>query len=145
LPPDVIGQLLLLVDGGVDLGGDDALFRTGGEASHQNILLLVDSRLNLFTDIVFGALKVVPGLAVVIHEGEETIVHADQLVVFALHVGHLHVVGGGADVLKLFAGEDVESHHVNLGVTVFPGLGGGHLHDLAGPVLDHNETSFAKG
>ena len=31
--------------------------------------------------------------------------------------------------------EDIECDHVDLGVAVLPGLGGGHLHDLTGTVL----------
>lgn len=54
-------------------------------------------------------------------------------------------MGGGTDVLVLSGVEDVESDHVDLGVTVLSGLGGGHLHDLAGPVLDHDESVLAEG
>ena len=31
--------------------------------------------------------------------------------------------------------EDVKGDEMDLGVAVFASLGGGHLHDLAGPVL----------
>ena len=31
--------------------------------------------------------------------------------------------------------EDIESNHVNFGVSVFPGLRGGHLNDLTGTIL----------
>ena len=34
--------------------------------------------------------------------------------------------------------EDVESNQMNFSVSVLPGLGGGHLHDLAGAVLQHS-------
>ena len=35
----------------------------------------------------------------------------------------------------LVTSEDVERDHVNLGVAVLASLGGGHLHDLGGSVL----------
>ena len=39
--------------------------------------------------------------------------HTD-LALLPLDVGHVHVVGGGAHVLILLVGEDVNAHHVNL-------------------------------
>merc|ERR1719338_56139 len=51
---------------------------------------------------------------------------------------------GGADVLKLLASEDVKVDEMDLGVAVLASLRGGHLHNLAGPVLDHDEASLAK-
>ena len=71
--------------------------------THQNINFLLDGILDLITDSVLGALEVIPGVTVVVHEGEEVVVEADQLEVLALHIGHFHVVCGGADVLKLLA------------------------------------------
>ena len=44
-----------------------------------------------------------PHISRVIHEGEEVIIDPNQLVVLALHIRHLHVVGGRANVLQLFA------------------------------------------
>ena len=54
-------------------------------------------------------------------------------------------MGGGADILVLLLGEDVDAHHVDLGVAVLAGLGGAHLHDLAGAALDHDEAVLAQG
>lgn len=34
---------------------------------------------------------------------------------------------------------------MDLGVTVLAGLGGGHLHDLAGTALQHDETVLTQG
>jgi hypothetical protein len=39
-----------------------------------------------------------------------------------LDVGHAHVVGGRAELFQLFASENVNSNHVNLGVTVLSSL-----------------------
>ena len=35
--------------------------------------------------------------------------------------------------------ENIESNHVDFGVAVFSGLGGGHLNNLAGAVLNINK------
>ena len=119
-------MLFLLVNGGVDLGGNHTLFTTGREASdlgggglvipcqsnlkestHQNISFLLDGALDLITDSVLGALEVIPGVTVVVHEGEEVVVEADQLEVLALHIGDFHVVCGGTDILKLLACKEI--------------------------------------
>jgi len=135
-------QLFLLVNGGVDLRGDHTLLATGGETSDQNISFLIDGIPDLLAHSVLRALEVIPGVAVVVHEGEEVVVHPDELEVLALHVGHFHVVCGGADVLKLLASEDVKGDEMDLGVAVLASLGGGHLHDLARTVLDHDEAAL---
>lgn len=49
-------------------------------------------------------------------------------------------MGGGGQIFKLLAGEDVESDKVNLSVTVLSGLGGRHIDDLARTALDDNVT-----
>jgi hypothetical protein len=67
-----------------------------------------------------------------------------ELVLAAGDVGDVHVVGGGGEILKLLAGEDVGGDKVNLGVTVLASLGGGHVNDLAGTVLDHNVAVLAQ-
>ena len=72
-------------------------------STHQNISFLIDGIPDLLAHSVLRALEVIPGVAVVVHEGEEVVVHPDELEVLALHVGHFHVVCGGADVLKLLA------------------------------------------
>lgn len=60
-------------------------------------------------------------------------------------IGDIHVVGGRAKFFQLLAGEDINSDQMNLRVTVLASLGGGHVDDLAGAVLDHNETVLAQG
>ena len=49
-------------------------------------------------------------------------------------------MGGWAKFLKLFASEDIDSSEMNLSMTVLASLGGRHIDDLAGAVLDHNKT-----
>ena len=49
-------------------------------------------------------------------------------------------MGGWGQILQLLAGEDVDGDQVDLGVTVLPSLGGGHVDDLARAVLDDDEA-----
>lgn len=70
---------------------------------------------------------------------------AYKLVLAAGDVGDIHVVGRGGEILVLLAGEDVEGNEMDLGVTVLARLGGGHVDDLAGTALDHNEAVLAQG
>ena len=72
-------------------------------STHQNISFLIDGIPDLLAHGVLGALEVIPGVAVVVHEGEEVVVHPDELEVLALHIGNFHVVCGGTDILKLLA------------------------------------------
>ncbi len=54
-------------------------------------------------------------------------------------------MGGRAEILQLLVGEDVDGDQMDLGVTVLSGLGGGHFDDLAGAVLDADETVLPQG
>jgi hypothetical protein len=63
-----------------------------------------------------------------------------ELVLLAADVGHVHVVGGGAQLFKLLGGEDVDGDQMDLGVAVLASLRGGHFDDLAGTVLNDNEA-----
>ena len=67
-----------------------------------------------------------------------------ELVLLAADVGNVHVVGRGAQLLKLLSSEDINGNQVDLGVTVLAGLGGRHVDDLARAVLDHDETVLAQ-
>lgn len=53
-------------------------------------------------------------------------------------------MGGWANIFVFLAGEDVDADHVDLGVAVLAGLGGGHFDDLAGTPLQHDVTVFAQ-
>lgn len=55
-------------------------------------------------------------------------------------MGDVHVVGGGGEIFILLGGEDVGGDQMDLGVTVLASLGGGHVDDLAGAALDHDEA-----
>ena len=54
-------------------------------------------------------------------------------------------MGGGRQVFKFFAGEDVDRNKMDLGVTVFASLRGGHFDDLAGAGLDDDEAVLPQG
>jgi hypothetical protein len=53
-------------------------------------------------------------------------------------------VGGRAQLLELLASEDVDGNEMDLGVAVLASLGGGHVDNLAGAALDHDEAVLAQ-
>ena len=59
-------------------------------------------------------------------------------------MGHIHVVSRWAQLFQLLAGEKVNTHEMDLGVTVFTSLGGGHVDDLARAAFDHDRLVFAQ-
>jgi len=67
-----------------------------------------------------------------------------ELVFLAGDIRNIHVMGRGAEILKLLAGEDVNSDKMNLGMSVLSGLRGAHLDDFARAVFDADETVLAK-
>ena len=54
-------------------------------------------------------------------------------------------MSGWAKFFELLAGEDIDGNQMNLSVTVFASLGGGHVNDLARAVLDADETILSQG
>jgi len=54
-------------------------------------------------------------------------------------------VGGWAEFFELLAGEDIDGNKMDLCVTVLASLGGRHVDDLAGAVLDADESVFSQG
>lgn len=133
------------------------------------LLLGLEETDDLLANLSVGNLDIVLGVTVIGHEGEVVIVgdvelngqivrglaHAPpqgpfwnltyELVLATGDVGDVHVVGGGAQLLKLLAGEDVNGDQVDLGVTVLASLGGRHVDDLARTALDDNETVLPEG
>jgi len=69
-----------------------------------------------------GMFKILTGNTLIIDHDEESVLKADALVFLAVHVGDIHVVGGGTDILELFASEDIDANQVDLGVAVFAGF-----------------------
>lgn len=114
----------LLVNGSVNFGGNHTLFAASCEDSAQKVLAVTVLPDNFFSDIALWNLQVISGVAGVIHQGQEAVVNVEQLEVPTFDVRHLHVVGGWANIFELLSCEDVQSHHVDFGVTVLAGLGG---------------------
>ena len=54
-------------------------------------------------------------------------------------------MGRRAKFFKLLASEDIDGNKMDLCVTVLASLGGRHINDLAGAVLDHNEAVLPQG
>ncbi len=67
-----------------------------------------------------------------------------KLVLFARDVRDIHVMGGGAKIFELLAGEDVNCNKMDLGVTVLAGLRSAHFDDLARAALDDYESVLAE-
>ncbi len=68
-----------------------------------------------------------------------------QLEFGTLDIRDVHIVGGGRQIFQLLVGEDIESRQVDLCVTVFASLGGGHVDDLAGTALDDDKAVLSQG
>lgn len=78
-------------------------------STHQQLFAAVEVAAQLSAKVSVGYLKVLAQVAVVCHQGQVAVVgDVCELVVFALHVGHVHVVGGGADIF-VSEGEETES------------------------------------
>jgi len=129
------------------LGINGHLLTHGGKDNDVSILLLLlEELVNLLTNLSIRNLDVILGLAIIGHQGKESIVRdIKELVLATSDVGNIHVVGGGAEFFKLLASEDIDGNKMDLGVAVLAGLGGGHVDDLAGAALDDNETVLPQG
>ena len=60
-------------------------------------------------------------------------------------VRDVHVVGRWRQVFIFLPIENVDTHKMHLGVTVFPSLRGRHIHDLASIALQHDMSVLAQG
>jgi len=140
------------------LAVDDFLSAAGLKDSHEHIavarlevLLNVGSGLIVFvsaaTLLKVGQAEVLTAVAIGGHQRKVTTIlfFADvhDLVIIAEDEGHVDVVGGGAELFLLLAGENVCGNEVALGVAVLASLGGGDIHDLARLSLDHDEAALA--
>ena len=117
-----------------------------GDNSNVDLLTLIEGVTDLVSQLTLRDLQVVLGLSVVQQaRAVSLVVDINQTEIGTLDLGDLDVVGGGAQILELLAGEDVDGDEVNLGVTVLSGLGGGHLNNLARVTLDDNVSTLAEG
>jgi hypothetical protein len=80
-----------------------------------------------------------PGLAI---EFENVKTRVTYSVIGSLDLGDIHVVGGGANFFVLLSGEDINTNHMHLSVTVLSGLGSGGFHNLAWSSLHHSMTTL---
>ena len=96
----------------------------------------------LNTEISSWQLDVVTSLVLVVVEQRAEAVVGDvhESVLLASDVGDHHVVGGGADILVLLAGEDVDADQVDLGVAVLARLRRRHFDDLTRSLLEQHEA-----
>lgn len=103
--------------------------------TYENLLAVSNGASDFFSKIAIRNFEVLTHVTTVVHQGEIIVVNVAKLVVLSGHIGHVHVVGGGANIFVFLSCENVEGDHVDFGVTVFAGLGGGHLHNLARATL----------
>jgi len=68
----------------------------------------------------------------------------DELVVSSSDVGDIHVVSRRGQIFVLLASEDVDTNHVDFGVSVLTGLGSAHFHNFAWVPLDDNVASLSQ-
>lgn len=66
------------------------------------------------TNLGVGDLDVVLGTTVRVHQVEETVLDVKELEFLPPNVGDVHVVGGGRNVFKLLAGEDLITFAVSI-------------------------------
>ncbi|GMS84160.1 hypothetical protein PENTCL1PPCAC_6335, partial [Pristionchus entomophagus] len=136
----------LVILGHVLESEDGLLTASSNDGKVHSAIVLLESSTDLVSELSLGETDIVLGLAVLgVHKRTESIgVNVHEQVLLSLDDGDVHVMGRGADILELLAGEDVKSDKVNLGVTVLSGLGGRHVDDLAGASLDHDMLVLAE-
>jgi len=139
--------MLIYLTAGSLLGFDSSLLSHGSENDDVGVLLILGEQLvNLLANLSIGNLDIILGLAIISHQGEETIIRdIEKLVFLASDVRDIHVVSGRAKFFKLLASKDIDGNKMDLSVTVLASLGGGHVNDLAGAVLDNDKAVLPQG
>lgn len=123
---------------GQDLGSDSTFLPHGRNHGDHEFITGFELCLDFLANFAFRDTQVLPDFTVVAHQGHVAFIDVNQLVVYPLDGGNIHVVGGRAHIFMLLVGKDVDANQVNLGMSVLAGLGGGHLHNFAGMSLQHN-------
>ncbi|CAI8031336.1 Putative uncharacterized protein YEL034C-A [Geodia barretti] len=126
------------------LCGNGYLFGAGFEDCDHKRLVGIKSVLNLLSQVTLWETYIGPLVSAIIHEGQETFFDIHQLIIDAFYVRYVHIVSRWADILVLFPREYIQCNQGDLGVPVFPRLGGRHFHDLAWASLNHDETVFTQ-
>jgi len=129
------------------LGFDSSLLAHSGENNDIGVLLVLGEQLvNLLANFSIRNLNIILSLTIIGHQREETIVRdVEELVFLADYIGNVHVMGRWAQFFELLASEDINGDKMDLSVTVLASLGGGHIDDLAGAVLDDDEAVLSQG
>jgi len=130
-----------LLGGG--LPAEDSLLTHGGDDGHNNLLALLDSGADLGAEIALRKTEVRLDGALVIEQVGKVAIKVHEGKLSTLDVGDIHIVRGGAEILNLLVGENVQADNVGLGVAVLAGLGGGHLNNLAGAALHDDVATLA--
>jgi len=123
---------------------DDLLLAHGLEESHHGIDIAIETSLQLLGNFrVIGQPDVIAHVTTGSHQGEEPVVSDVAKLEFgALNNGLRETSRRRADTLKLLASENVYTSERALGSSVLSYLGLGHVNDLAGASLDHNEAAL---
>jgi len=123
---------------------DGLLLVHGGDDSDKEIFTVIESRSDLRAKITLWNLNVILRDAIHGHQVKETVVDVDELVFRTPDIRDIHVVGRGTDIFQFFSSEDVDGDEMNLGMTMLSGLGGRHVHNLAGTALDDDVAVLAE-
>ena len=134
----------ILVLGGL-LKGNGGLLTHARLDGDNELLAGLEIGHNLLAHLPFRHLHIILRLPRRHHQAHETVVNVQQHILVTAHMRHVHVVGGRAHVLILFAREDVDADQVDLGVAVLAGLGGAHVDDLAGTAFEDDVAVLAQG
>jgi len=126
------------------LDADRGLFSHGFDDGDEDVSAFILVSPNPISNVTLGNRDVVLLLVVRRDEVQKVVFDMRELVLSTGHVGHVHVVGGRAQLFKLLAGEDIDSDQMDLGVTVLAGLGSAHLNNLAGTALDDDMPVLAQ-
>jgi hypothetical protein len=90
--------------------GDGRLLAHGGEDGDEQVLAIVERRLDLRTKVAIRDTYIVLGRTILIHQVEEAVIDVHELVLRPGDVRDIHVVRGRADILHLLAGEDLSNN-----------------------------------
>eukprot|EP00694_Reclinomonas_americana_P007466 EC798631.1.p1 GENE.EC798631.1~~EC798631.1.p1 ORF type:complete len:211 (-),score=86.10 EC798631.1:87-689(-) len=130
----------------LSLAVDHGLVTEGGQGADNHRLASIVRGADLVANLTLRELEVRLLRAVLSQERQEAVGgDVEQGVLELVDDRLLHVVRRRARILVLLAREDVDAHHVGLGVTVLASLGGGDLDNLARLALDHHQRALADG
>jgi len=138
--------MLSLVFVGHGFDTDWLFFAHGLKDTDHHFVAVIKLVFDFFEEIWAGlAVEIVSDVAGVVHEGKVTFLgDIEQTVLDSLNIWDFHVVGGWRHIFVLLTVEDIDSGHVDLGVTVLSGFRGGHIDDLAWLALHDDVASLSE-